>query len=384
MARQLPANAPAADNTADDDELRALRQKVQRYEMIFQATNDVVYELNLNTASVEWNDALYTHYGYSRTEPNRTLEWWAGHVHPDDALLLEHKVTDMFESGTNSWQSSYRFRRADGGYNYVHDRGLLLRDGDGKPERIIGSLLDVTAQQQLDIAKDEFISLVSHQLRTPLTVIRVYGEMLTSGMFGDLTPEQSQWVHNMTNSSARLIDVVGDILNVSRLDLGRINITPQSHDAVPLIRSCIRDVQPLADEKQVELVFAPRKKTLEVLVDETILIQIVHNLLTNAIRYTQPKKGRIEIRFDKQADGYMLIVSDNGIGIPKDAVAHIFERFYRARNALTIESQGSGLGLYLIKVMCDAFGGKIWFDTHIGKGTTFYVHIPKRGMVLNT
>jgi PAS domain S-box-containing protein len=223
MARSHPApreNPDDINTTASTAMLRELQERVQRYELIFRATNDVVYELNLDNAHVDWNDALYTQYGYMR----HTLEWWTSHIHPDDALLLENKITKLFTDGGSSWQYDYRFRRADGGYNYVHDRGLLLRDAAGKPKRIIGSLLDVTAQKQLDIAKDEFISLVSHQLRTPLTVIRVYGEMLTGGMFGDLSLEQTQWVRNMTDSSARLIDVVGEILNVSRLDLGRINI----------------------------------------------------------------------------------------------------------------------------------------------------------------
>jgi len=228
-----------------------LQEKLRRYELIFRATNDVLYDLNLEDATIEWNEALYTQYGYERIEPVGTLEWWTTHVHPADALLLENRVVELFESGTNSWQHDYRFRREDGGYNYVHDRGLVLRDQSGKPSRIIGSLLDVTAQRQLDIAKDEFIALVSHQLRTPLTTIRVYGEMLTSGRFGDLSKEQAQWVRNMTDSSARLIDVVGAILNISRIDLGRIKISSTLHDMNDLTQDCVNSIMPLANEKHI-------------------------------------------------------------------------------------------------------------------------------------
>jgi two-component system CheB/CheR fusion protein len=378
-ARRIPSNATAK---ADADELRKLQERVKRYELIFQATNDVVYELNLDDGTVDWNEALYTQYGYSPDEPTDTLEWWTSRVHPDDAFLLENKITDLFESDTSSWQYDYRFRRADGKYNYVHDRGLLLRDHKGQPKRIIGSLLDMTAQKQLDIAKDEFISLVSHQLRTPLTVIRVYGEMLTNGMSGKLSAEQAQWVHNMTNSSSRLIDVVGDILNVSRLDLGRINITAHPLDVATLIKGCIHEVQPLADEKHITFTFEPLDDLPPVRVDQTIMTQIVHNLLTNAIRYTKPNKGAVRVSFEPWEDGYRLTVQDNGIGIPKDAADHIFERFYRAKNALSVETQGSGLGLYLIKVMTDAFGGRVWFEPVPGKGTAFHVSIPAHGMVL--
>jgi PAS domain S-box-containing protein len=361
-------------------EIEALQDALKRYELIFQATHDVLYDLDLETGKVSWNDALYTQYGYSQRERVGTLEWWTGHVHPDDALQLERKATELFESASHSWSSEYRFRRADGGYNYVRDRGLLVRDRDGAPARIIGSLLDVTPQKQLDIAKDEFISLVSHQLRTPLTVIRVYGEMLTGGMFGDLTVEQAQWIKNMTNSSARLIDVVGDILNVSRLDLGRIRISAQQHDLSRLMDNCVRDVQPFADERQVTLALHLPKQPVMADVDDVVFAQIVHNLLTNAIRYTRPSKGQVDIELKSRKNGYLLSVADNGIGIPKSAQPHVFERFYRAKNALAVDVQGSGLGLYLVKVMCDAFGGKIWFETEKGKGTVFHVLIPRAGM----
>jgi len=376
MARLHPARQPA---TASEDALHELQEAVRRYELIFQATNDVLYDMDLVQASVEWNEALYTQYGYTRDESNDTLEWWTQHVHPDDAFLLENKVTELFESGTSSWHCDYRFRRADGSYVYVRDRGLLQRDKTGKPVRIIGSLLDVTAQKQLDLAKDEFISLVSHQLRTPLTIIRVYGEMLTGGMSGTLSSEQTQWVRNMTNSSARLIDVVGAILNVSRLDLGRIKITTSPRDMRALVQGCIKEVLPLAEEKQVLIGFSPPHQFPLVSLDETIFTQIVHNLLTNAIRYTRPQEGRIDVRLEARPDGFLVVVDDNGIGIPTDAHEHIFERFYRAKNAVGVEAQGTGLGLYLIKVMCDAFGGKVWFET--GNGSTFYVLIPKGGMI---
>jgi two-component system CheB/CheR fusion protein len=385
MTRSHPASEksqPAADETADSERLRELQERVERYELIFQVTNDVVYEINLDTGHVDWSDALYTRYGYNRADKTNTLEWWTRHVHPDDALLLENKVNDLFRSEDNSWLYDYRFARADGQYNYVHDRGLLLRDEDGTPKKIVGSLLDVTAQKQLDIAKDEFISLVSHQLRTPLTVIRVYGEMLTNGMFGKMNSEQAKWVRNMTESSAHLIDIVGDILNVSRLELGRINLSVRPVDMSMLVETGVRGVEVLAKERGATLTYDAPTGLPKVLLDDAVFAQILHNLLTNAIRYTPSGKGRIKVQLVADDEGYVLSVQDNGIGIPKSAQSHVFERFYRAKNAVDVEVQGSGLGLYLTKVMVDACGGSIWFESAPSKGTTFYVRIPKTGMAL--
>lgn len=380
MTRTHPVKNGADPLPDRTETIEDLREKLRRYELIFQATNDVIYDLNLEDGTVVWNEALYTQYGYEHDEPTGTLEWWTGHVHPDDALPLENRVSTLFDGSTNSWQHDYRFRRADGGYNYVHDRGLVLRSGNGKPTRIIGSLLDVTAQAQLDIAKDEFIALVSHQLRTPLTVIRVYGEMLTGGAFGQLTDEQAEWVRNMTQSSARLIDVVGAILNISRLELGRINISATQQDILKLTRDTVKGVAPLAADKEVEIAVSLPDSLPQLHVDTIIYVQTLHNLLTNAIRYTEAQKGRVTVSIDEADEGYVVSVSDNGIGIPLDSQPHIFERFYRARNAVGAETQGSGLGLYLVKVMTDTYGGKLWFESTEGQGTTFYVWIPAGGM----
>jgi PAS domain S-box-containing protein len=357
-----------------------LQETIKRYELIFKATNDVLYELDLPKGSVVWNEALYTQYGYSRDEKADQLEWWAGHIHPDDALRLEHELSEWFEGKQDTWQAEYRFRKANGNYVYIRDRGVVQRASDGTPLRIIGSFLDITQQKQLDRAKDEFISLVSHQLRTPLTVIRLYSQMLTDGLLGQLTDDQEAHVRHITDASTNLIKLVGDILDISRVELGHIIFEPTASNVNKSLEVCIQEVLPLATEKGVMLRFHPKPKLARVALDKTIFDQIVHNLLTNAIRYTEPKRGLIEITFGRSSDGYLLSVRDNGIGIPKAAQPHIFNRFYRAENAINIQEQGTGLGLYLVKLMVDTFGGKVWFESAKGKGTTFYVQFPPHGM----
>lgn len=369
--------APTAASQLEDE----LQHRVRRYELLFKATNDVLYELDLDTGEVSWNEALYEAYGYKPDEPVNTIEWWSSHIHPDDALRIENELSDWLESNENTWQSEYRFLRADGNYNDIRDRGFVLRNADGTPERIIGSFLDISHQRQLDQAKDEFISLVSHQLRTPLTVIRMYSEMLTSGMLGELETSQRQHISRIASASVRMIKLVGDILNVSRIELDRVHFDVQRLGINKLIRECIAEVQPVADEREVSINFKPDPSIRLVPLDGTLFCQILHNLLTNAIRYSKPRGGQVTVTLIRNMDGgYILSVSDNGIGIPKDAQKHIFDRFYRAHNALNIEEHGTGLGLYLVKLLTDAFGGKIWFTSATNRGTTFYLHIPETGM----
>ncbi len=357
-----------------------LRETIQRYELIFKATNDVLYDLDLISGSLVWNEALYTQYGYPRDEKADTLEWWTEHIHPNDALPLEAEVDARLNSQENTWQAEYRFRKADGSYVYVRDRAVIHRDIDGTPLRITGLLLDITKQKQLARAKDEFISLISHQLRTPLSAIRLYGEMLTNGTFGQLTPEQTEPIKHIADSSVRLIKLVDTILNISKIELGHIASTPVLTNVNELIHEYINEVTPLALEKHVSIIFKPKKKIKKVLIDTTILGQVLHNLLTNAIRYTKPHEGTVTVSFDKNTDGYLLAVSDNGIGISETAQLNIFHRFYRAENTTNLKEHGSGLGLYLIKLMTESTGCKVWFESVENKGTTFYVRIPESGM----
>lgn len=351
-----------------------LEAALSRY--IYRATRDIVYELNIREGTVGWSEAIYEQLGYGKREPVHTLEWWTSHIHPDDALHVEQKLSDWLLGQESTWACEYRLRKADGSYCYMLDRGIVVRDDAGEPVRIVGTLLDITKQKELERAKDEFISLVSHQLRTPLTVIRVYGEMFAAGLFGQLTGTQATHIARMTDASIRLISLVDDILDLSRIEMGNYDVMRAWTDLGSLLQQCIQDVQPLADGKGVELSLDSDPSPLKAYTDREMVEQIVANLLTNAIRYSQPQRGRVEVRCYAAKSEAIIAVKDNGIGIPKADQEHIFERFYRARNAANIEEHGTGLGLYIVKSLAKTLGGRVWFETARGKGTTFYLALP--------
>lgn len=374
------SRASSGGQAPAEDLEKQLRETIQRYQLVFRATNEVLYELNIETEAVIWNDAIFTQYGYDRTENVATLSWWAQHIHPDDALQVEYDMSEWLLGDGETWQSEYRFRKADGTYVDVRDRAVVQRDKSGTPISVIGSFLDITRQKQLDRAKDEFISLVSHQLRTPLTAIRLYSEMLEGGMFGKLSEPQQEQLGHITDASIRLIDLVGNILDISKLESGHMGSNPVPARVNKILELCISEVKPLADQKGVTIEYAPDESIDKVSVDSVIFGQVVHNLLTNAIRYTEPYSGHVEVVFTRDDQGYLLSVKDNGIGIPASAQQSIFNRFYRASNASGLEEHGTGLGLYMIKLMLETAGCDVWFDSAIGEGTTFYVRVPKGGM----
>lgn len=360
---------------------RAIQASNERYELVAKATNDAVFDLDLKTGAMLWSEALYTQYGYKKTDVKSTLEWWVSNIHPDDSMKLEEEISSLLVSRKRTWESEYRFKRSDGTYAYVRARSFVQRDEQNEPTRLISSMLDITKQKELDQAKDEFISLVSHQLRTPLTAIRLFTEMLVDGQVGKLTNDQQSYLEKVDASTQRMIQLVGDILNISRVELGRLKIAPVETDVPALITSHVDEVEPLASAKKVKITFKPTTKLPNIAIDPILFGQIVHNLLTNAIRYSNGSNGRVEVQFTKKDESYVLAVSDNGIGIPKAAQARIFERFFRAENAVKAEGEGTGLGLYLIKLVLQSSGGNVWFESKEGQGTTFYVSIPLSGMV---
>lgn len=359
----------------------ALTQSDERFRTVTKATHDLVYDLDLETEAIWFNEALQTEYGYAKGKAGNSLRWWVSRIHPDDAMLVEEQIYQLVKTRQQTWQAEYRFQKADGSYVVVRNRAFILRDTSDKPSRIIGSCQDITRQKQLDRAKDEFISLVSHQLRTPLTVIRLYGNMLSDGVAGKLEPMQSAYVERITDASVRLIKLVSDILNVSRLELDRVRIEPEPADANALIQARLDELLPIAESKKIKISFQPDNSLGRVILDSTIFSEIVHNLISNALRYARAKHGQVSISFAKRRrGGYLLTVSDNGIGIPAEAQPHIFERFFRASNAGDVDGEGTGLGLYLVKLFADAAGGKAWFKSAENVGTTFYVSFPLEGM----
>lgn len=252
---------------------------------------------------------------------------------------------------------------------------------DGRPVGGVVVFRDFTKELEVDRAKSEFISIVSHQLRTPLTSIRLFTDLIRQKETGSLNAKQSEYLEKVEVSTIRMVKLVADILNVSRIEMGRLKVAPEPHQLEDLIQEKLDEIAPQVKVKKIKLSYKhPEKLTPKVKIDASLVGQIIHNLLTNAVRYTREVKGKIEVELKYGEQGYRLSVTDNGIGIPDSAKAKIFTRFFRADNAVAVEGEGTGLGLYLIKMILETAGGKISFVSHEGKGTTFRVIIPRSGM----
>ncbi|MBU0976239.1 MAG: ATP-binding protein [Patescibacteria group bacterium] len=258
----------------------------------------------------------------------------------------------------------------------------------GKVIGVVEVFRDVTKEREVDRAKSEFVSLASHQLRTPLSTISWYAEMLLSEDVGKVKSGQRKYLDQIYKANRRLIELVDSLLNVSRLEMGTFMVDPQQCNIIEISKEIIDELEPQALDKQIEIREKYEKEFPTITADPKLLRIVIQNLLTNAIKYNKNKGDvQIEIYTDtsnrneiNKRENYVIKVSDTGHGIPKQQQNQIFTKLFRADNIKKLDTEGTGLGLYMVKSIVEHTGGKIWFESELDKGTTFFVSIPQTGM----
>jgi signal transduction histidine kinase len=262
-------------------------------------------------------------------------------------------------------------------------------------DAVIGAIQvirDISKEREVDKAKTEFVSLASHQLRTPLSAINWYAEMLLAGDAGKLNTEQEKYLKEVYAGNQRMVELVNALLNVSRLDLGTFIIEPKPTDVLELAKSVLNELQPQIKQKQLVIKENFGENIPQFQADEKLLRMVFQNLLSNSVKYTLPK-GTVKVDVtviikdktfgDKKTirDSLAISVSDSGMGIPREQQAKIFTKLFRADNVMETETEGTGLGLYIVKSIIDQSGGEIWFESEQNKGTEFCILFPLSGMV---
>ena len=256
-------------------------------------------------------------------------------------------------------------------------------EGDSSRTNAVIIVRDANKDRELDKAKSGFISTASHQLRTPLTTIRWYSEMLLSGSYGALSEAQHDLVNEIHDGVSRLYQTINLLLGISRIESGKTGNDRVPIDLTAITTEVVKELSPsMVEKKLVYFSFSAQTDPVVVILDPVSLRQVILNLFANSIRYTN-SNGTIEGRWlvDREKNEVVYSVRDNGIGIPKSVRGKIFSKFFRADNAISKIPDGTGLGLAFVKDIVTSWGGRVWFESEENKGTTFFFTIP---MVRNT
>jgi hypothetical protein len=469
---------------------------IERFGLISKATHDAVWDWNLNTDEIWWNETFLDLFGYKAEEVEPTIESWTKRIHPDDHDRVVKNIHGVIDTGEKNWADQYRFLRADGTYAFILDRGYTLFK-DGKAVRMLGSMMDIsrqlelqqvseetksllqtitsasptalwmsdaegnivyvnqkwlewssstltdnlnlgwqkiihpddvqrvnetfikanlthseyqidyrvvlkdssicwitasglpryaangtfigfvgsctdiTRQKHLELQKDEFISTVSHELKTPITSIKAYEQLITRSKA--VTDAKAQgFLSRMRAQITRLDALVQDLLDISRIESGKLTFKETDFEVNILLAELINDLQLVFPTHRLSII---ENHPCTIHGDRNRVIQLITNLVDNAVKYS-PGCDKIYVSLICDPEFLTCSIKDFGKGIFKEQQAFVFDRFYQVNDVY--KSPGLGIGLYLCKEIVRRQNGSIWFDSVPGEGSTFYFKLPRK------
>ena len=324
--------------------------------------------LDVNQRYVELLGAPRERIVGQRLEDTRTL---FDQIFADGRRLYELTLT----SSADTAQAYTRFVTQ----NWPQARELQLyatpiRDDQGFLGRLF-VFRDVTREREVDRMKTEFVSLVSHELRTPLTSIKGFTEMVLDGDAGEINEEATEYLGIVHSNAERLVALVNDLLDLSRIESGRIQLKSEAVDLNEVVKTVVDTMQQKIKEKGQSLAVSVDPAATGVVGDKDKLVQVLTNYVSNAYKYTQAG-GELRIAVKKQGDCALVAVSDNGHGIAPEDQERLFTRFYRVDNSMTREVGGTGLGLSIVKQLIELQGGEVGVQSTPGVGSTFTFTVP--------
>jgi signal transduction histidine kinase len=234
--------------------------------------------------------------------------------------------------------------------------------------------------QELDRQKTEFLSIASHQLRTPLSIAKGYLELLTEGAYGKVTPETKEILKQMDKSNDHLVKLADEFLNVTRIEQGKTKFSFADKDIVELIDRVVNELKIQAKAKKLSIIWRPTKEKKMVNMDDEKIRHVIFNFIDNAIKYSN--KGKIQVSWTSEKNGVAVRVKDNGFGFCKEDEVNFFQKFYRGKNVEGINVTGVGLGLFICNKFIEAHEGHVWAHSQgLGKGSEFGFWIPNKRQI---
>jgi PAS domain S-box-containing protein len=397
----------------------AVRESEERFRLVQQATNDVIWDWDLGTNGLRWNELAASVFRVPAGEIPDDVEWWFRHIHPDDRARVVAGIHAVIDAGADAaWSAEYRFELGDGSYRTFLDRGYVARNAAGEPVRMIGAMQDVTqrvrAREAAEAAqaaaerarveaesasrlKSEFLATMSHEFRTPLNAILGYAQLLDMGVLGPATTAQHAHLERLQASARHLLRLVDDVLDVAKVDADRLDVRRDTLMTGAAVAAAVTLVHPQATAKGVRLLdLGSAGPGVPYVGDEHRVRQILVNLLANAVKFT-PAGGEVTIVCDLTDEpdpgtwrpdpapaesgagphGWVFVrVDDTGPGIAPDLLGRLFDPFVQGDGALTRAQGGTGLGLAISRRLARVMGGDLTVRNRPGGGATFALWLP--------
>ncbi len=322
--------------------------------------------------------------GYSEKE---ALGMWFPKLlaaYDDDGLvvpLIERPVTRAFVTG-KIISERVHYKNKDGKLLPISMTisPIMVKN---QPVGCIEIFRDITNEVEIDKMKSDFISLASHQLRTPLSAIKTYTHMLLDGFMGPLTKPQIKSLKTIVSASNRMNETISTLLNITRIESGSIVVAKKPVLIDQLLDEVINEHHLAAIDKDIKINFSHPSTKIRLISDGVVLKEIFANLLSNALKYT-PNGGQVKISIKSTQAKLIISVQDSGMGIPLESQPNVFTKFFRADNVVKKETSGTGLGLYLVNGLVKELGGEVWFETKENKGSIFFVSLPLLPHIIKT
>jgi PAS domain S-box-containing protein len=369
--------------------VRALRESQDRFQFVARATNDAVWDWDLVSDALWWNEGVNTLFGYTPEQVGPDITWWYEMIHPDDRDRVKRDINAAVERGAESWSAEYRYRRADGTYAYVYDRGYVLHDGDGRPTRMIGAMMDITQRFELEeelrqAQKMEAVGRlaggVAHDFNNLLTIITGRTHLVLGRLKADDPVRRS--VEVIQKTADRAAGLTRQLLAFSRkqvLQRKVLDVNALVTDISTMLRRLIGE--------DVDLLLTLGPGAGRVNADPAQIEQALMNLAVNA-RDAMPRGGTLGLETDQVRLGpappdrpdtlppgpyAVLRVMDTGAGMDAATQARIFEPFFTTKEP----GKGTGLGLSMVHGIVRQHGGAIHVRSVVGGGTTFEIYLPQ-------
>jgi PAS domain S-box-containing protein len=349
-------------------------------ENLVENAADAVISTDIEDRILTWNRGAEVLLGYSKEQAlNQSLAI----VLPSDRLHELAEIRDKVRLEGVIRNLETKRKTKDGTILEAALAVSPIHDGTGGIVGFLHLAKDITEKKryehrlkELDRLKSDFVSNVSHELRTPLTAIKGSVDNMLDGITGPMNEKQTRYLARIKSNADRLTRLINDLLDLSRIEAGKIDLKPANLALVGLAQEIAENIRPVAAEKLIRLEVAASDTGATAWADRDKIIQVLMNLIGNAVKFT-PERGKVTVAVHKNGDGWAQIsVADTGPGILPEEARRIFDRFYQIAQVGKQKAKGTGLGLAICKTLVEMHGGRIWMESEVGRGSTFFFTLP--------